>query len=117
MLDWLRYFPLALRHSNQPTVPRGPYFPWLLQHKWQFSDTFFFLNARPATLFMATRVGRQGPCRPSEAIYFSTLIITANEHSCYRMADGITKISLVVDGYSSAPGFRGTSALSALRPP
>ena len=51
MLDWLRYFPLTLRHSNEPVTPRGPYIPWMLKHKWQFRDSYFYLRcpmANPA---------------------------------------------------------------------
>lgn len=44
MLDWLRYFPLTLRHSNEPVTPQGPYIPWLLKHKWQLRDSYFHLR-------------------------------------------------------------------------
>ena len=44
MLDWLRYFPLTLRHSNQPVTPKGPYFPWMLKYKWQLRDSHFYLR-------------------------------------------------------------------------
>jgi hypothetical protein len=44
MLDWLRYFPLTLRYSSEPVTPQGPYFPWMLKHKWQFRDSYFHLR-------------------------------------------------------------------------
>jgi len=44
VLDWLRYFPLTLRHSNQPVTPKGPYFPWMLKYKWQLRDSYFYFR-------------------------------------------------------------------------
>ena len=45
MLDWLKYFPLAFRHSNEPVTPKGPYFSALKEQIWIFGDNKLSLKA------------------------------------------------------------------------
>lgn len=70
MLDWLRYFPLALGflQKNSPVTPKGPYFSKLRPQRWCFGDSTFTFKAPWANpVFGAERFGRSIETRSPES--------------------------------------------------
>ncbi|WGO98090.1 hypothetical protein QFX18_18965 [Saccharophagus degradans] len=45
MIDWLKFFPFALRDEPNPSEVRGPYFSKPVPIKWQFGDSFLHFTA------------------------------------------------------------------------
>ena len=58
MLDWIKYFPLALRYSHEPVIPKGPYFSKPKQQTWVLGDNTLTLKCpRSNPVFGAERYG------------------------------------------------------------
>ncbi|MGM8228831.1 hypothetical protein ACSV5M_19780 [Cellvibrio sp. ARAG 10.3] len=60
MLDWLRYFPLALppMHSLRYVRPKGPYFPKLRPQQWNLNGSKFGFKAPWSNSVYAVNEGR-----------------------------------------------------------
>lgn len=84
MLDWFRYFPLALGflQNSNPVTPRGPYFSKLRPQSWIFGDSAFMFEAPWANpVFGAERYGRNIENRSADDENILDYSLSSNKES------------------------------------